>query len=333
MIAAWQFWSINDFASEYTGFISSQKVLHSYKTNLHAAGLFKTYNKNKESNNIIEVEVSGMQRSGYMCNNSFLTKVDFDSEIVDENLYFEASSMFANANLISEKVKYLGGNSWYSAQLLLFLGPESPAFNMIGNTRSQDKLHTIEIPRRFSFGNGFLENLRTDSDVLFHEYGHYMVYKTLKDTSDGEVFAIHDGFADFIAYMMNGDNCLGESLCENTNGCSVRTCLRTGNNEIHLRELPEFIAPGQHYKHSELISGMLWDIHEESELSFDDGLFWIYNTIEYLEHSGNFDNMIKAIIESDIDLFQGENSCAIFNQASKRGFSVPSLESIATNCR
>ncbi|MFK7826337.1 MAG: hypothetical protein AB8G05_19475 [Oligoflexales bacterium] len=329
---AWQFWSVNDFGHNYTGFVDSKTLIKSYQTNFHASGLFKVHEKNID-NKIVNIEIEGMQRSGYLCNNLFMTKVDLKSEILDKNTYFEAASMFVNANKISEKIKIIGGSPWHPEQILLYLTDSSngnTSYNPIGFSNAQDKLHTILIPRT----EGFFENLRTDSDVLYHEYGHHLVYKTVQELSNPESFAIHDGFADFFAYMINGDNCLAETICRNpSSACSKPgECLRSAANNLRLSNLPKVFSRGGHYKHSELISALLWDTKQAANWTDAEGLSWVYNAIEYLDHAADFDSMIYSLIESDTDLFQSKNKCVIFNQAIQRGFSGLTLQNLQEIC-
>lgn len=333
MVPAWRFSASNDMGSNYVGFVDANSLIKSYETNFHGTGLFQVYEENEEGDTV-EVEVSGMQPNGYLCNNLFFTKVDLETEKLDRQTYLEASTMFVNANKISESIRNIGGNAWYPAQTILYLSsnPNLPtSFQPIGFRYAQDKLNTIIIPR----SEGFLKNLRTDSDVLFHEYGHYLVYETAKDLSIAESFAIHDAYADFFAYMVNGDSCLAETICSDSSStlCSVPgKCLRTADNDLHLNDLPKEIVKRQHYRHSELISGMLWDIKEAAGWSNSEGLSWLYNAIEYLDHSSNLDNMMFSLIESERDLFGSQNTCQIFHQATKRGFSLPTLQQFESQC-
>ena len=320
LVPAWQFWGFND-QGKYTGFVNNSSLLHKYSTDFGASGLFQVYEENIDSEETIDVKVDNIADNGYLCSQEFLTLVELEYDFLDESTYDEVTTIFANAHRISKKISDVGGGHWSKVQVLLHIPTStvnaSPQFLAPGS--GWEKFPTIYMPRNFQS----LVNLRTDLDVLAHEYGHYLVYKTLRDIYNWEGRSIHEGFADFIAYMINGDHCLAESI--------VSGCLRTGNNSLHVDDIGQADS-FNYYSFGELISGMLWDIVEDANWTFEDGLLFIVNAIEHLTYSSDFEQMINALLRSEKELFQEEYSCVIFENARERGFSSSSLESLDISC-
>ncbi len=113
----------------------------------------------------------------------------------------------------------------------------------------------------FFFGNGDgveLANVGTDSDVAAHEMGHHL-FQTLAQplimfTSD-LALAMHEGTADFVAAIENGDPEIAESLVPG------QPYLRTLVN-VPPRVFPDDVAADPH-ETGLIFGGFLWDLAQE----------------------------------------------------------------------
>ena len=84
------------------------------------------------------------------------------------------------------------------------------------NSASDGTLPSIKIDD----GDGLvLQNLITDGDVVSHELGHHIIFKTLTSTI-GESLVLQEGLADAFAFFRTSNACLGESICpKNSSAC------------------------------------------------------------------------------------------------------------------
>jgi len=57
-----------------------------------------------------------------------------------------------------------------------------------------------------------------DSDVVFHEYGHGLTWRMIGGMSGPLAGAIGEGASDVVAFMVNGDDAIGEYAFSNPNG-------------------------------------------------------------------------------------------------------------------
>lgn len=298
------------------------------------------YDKNHLSGKEKIVSIHNMQNNGFLCSDDFVTRADAKSipdqglYIADsmnpEDLYFQALSSFAYA---SEAVRHLsasGMTPWYLSQVQLWFTDKMTTPSYIPPVGSA-QLPTIILPRE----GDQLKYFRTDSDVVYHEFGHHLVYKSARDITKNSVFAIHDGLADFLAYALNDDPCLAESLCVDAgSGCTSNQCLRTANNSLTLQSLPpiDTLERYEHYQHAELISGLLWDLKTDQQWNRKQSLSFIVQVIEYLDYSADFNNFSDALIFAEDDLFTGTMACKLRNHLKKRGFQVkPSPQSQCNN--
>lgn len=61
--------------------------------------------------------------------------------------------------------------------------------------------------------SGTLSFLSKDSDVLFHEFSHHIIYRSVQpNTSASQARVIQEGLADYFTYAITGNNRLGESI-------------------------------------------------------------------------------------------------------------------------
>ena len=136
-----------------------------------------------------------------------------------------------------------------------------------------------------------LRYLGKDSDVVMHEFGHHMVFRTLRDVR-GEGGAMHEGFADYFTYAITGNNLLAESIVP-----SNRTSLRGGDKT---GDVVSFISEKPHIS-GELWSSALWKVRvqlggwQTGYLAFDK---IVWEAVDLLKFDADYYDAISALAKS-----------------------------------
>jgi len=138
-----------------------------------------------------------------------------------------------------------------------------------------------------------IQNLSLDNDVIFHEYGHAIVHhiQAMLISRTWQWDAMHEGFADYWAAIMNDDPLMGEGVFSNPSYWR--------NLVNSLRYPDDFIYQPHH--DGQIISGALWDLRENLGGTFTDGLFFeaLFGIPMY------FSDYLDQILIAD-DLFYGD---------------------------
>lgn len=98
----------------------------------------------------------------------------------------------------------------------------------------------------------FLNQLGKDADVFIHEFGHHIVYRSLKYGGEqgGQTGDMHEGISDYFTYAITGNNKLAESVTFSGKP------LRQGNKTIRFQNIPK---SAQVHDRGELWSSAMWD--------------------------------------------------------------------------
>ncbi len=171
-----------------------------------------------------------------------------------------------------------------------------------------------------------LQNLSTDGDVLSHEFGHHVIFRTLHETT-GESLVLHEGLADFFAFSRTGNTCLGESICpKGSPACVVDgQCLRTADNTLVYNDATwKQWAGGSRNRlghlHGQLISGMLWDLRRgDATIPGDELAQTVMQAISYFKGNSGFRDLILSLLAADKALNSFRNEAAIRKVATDRG--------------
>jgi hypothetical protein len=174
-------------------------------------------------------------------------------------------------------------------------------------------------------GDGIdLQNLVTDGDVVSHEFGHHVIFRTLKLT-DGESLVLHEGLADFFTFSRTGDACLGESICPKGSGACIleAQCLRTGDNKLTYGDAAWTAWLGAQKKlghlHGQLVSGMLWELRKTGTIPAADLTTTVFKALGYLLQDSGLRDFVLALLLADREFMGGKNQAAILAQAQARG--------------
>ncbi|MBP6219450.1 MAG: hypothetical protein KA436_12775 [Oligoflexales bacterium] len=166
-------------------------------------------------------------------------------------------------------------------------------------------------------GDGkLLQNLPIDSDVVSHEFGHHIIYRTLKETS-GEALILHEGLADYFSFSMSKDSCLGESICVEgqQNTCAIYgKCLRTGDNSIKYGDTT-YLKLDPHLR-GQMLSGFLLDLNKR--LGADRMVQTVFNALGFLVYNSGFRHFLVSLMMADLKT-ETPDTCAIYEVATDRG--------------
>lgn len=140
--------------------------------------------------------------------------------------------------------------------------------------------------------------LGRDSDVSMHEFGHHILFRTLKETS-GQSGAMHEGFSDYFTYAQTGNSYLGESIV--ATGVSLRRGTIVGNVKNYLRSSP--------HKAGEYWSSVLVQVKDalgnwNSELKIADKVIW--DSVDLLKENAGYYDAIAAMTRS-LESFSSSN--------------------------
>ena len=164
--------------------------------------------------------------------------------------------------------------------------------------------------------DGILQNLEYDPEVLWHELGHHVIFRTLK-VSGHESKVLHEGLADALVFLKTDDACLADSVCPtNSKACFVKNqCLRSG--ELDLRIGDQQYESLKFHQQSQLISGLVWDV--ANTIGRDKTTKLLFKSFEYLTFGSDFKFFIESMAHADKIQNQSKNTCVIYEKAIERG--------------
>lgn len=174
-------------------------------------------------------------------------------------------------------------------------------------------------------GDGLgLRNLASDRDVISHELGHHLIFKTLKRKT-GEGLILHEGLADFLVFARTGDGCLGESICPaGSASCQVAgQCLRSASvavayDDENWKEWQRRRNGSLGHLHSQMISGMLWGLREQGEVAADELTQTVARSIGLLAEQSGIREFLLSLFAADEELFGKKNFARLYAAAMQR---------------
>jgi len=105
-----------------------------------------------------------------------------------------------------------------------------------------------------------------DSDIVFHEYGHGLTWRMIGSMSGTYAGAIGEGASDVLAFLINGDDIMGEYAINDRLG------IRTAPYATHTKTLSQWTA-GEVHTDGEIYAAAMWKVLENYQaagLSADD---------------------------------------------------------------
>ncbi len=243
--------------------------------------------------------------SGYTRANSPDHKFDFaetDKQFEEVQTYFHAQSHFDFFSKL--------GFEWYGPkpiQIKIHVKPGGASNNALFTPGSdvEEILPQIQIDD----GDGsVLRNLVTDGDVVSHEFGHHVIYKTLTSTS-GESLILHEGLSDGFVFMRTGNACLGESICPKGSSACILDgqCLRSGEIDLKYDDSDWNAWSRQGHLRGQLISGFVWDLFKGGKMSQENVSALFFKAISYFRDDSGIRDFVLAVFSADRDLYAGAN--------------------------
>jgi hypothetical protein len=293
-----------------------------------ATGTARVFDSNPFDGQLVDYTVGRLIGDGTLTSDVFITEpVGVERVKSDEHRFvfdvrdkgFDETSVFIHATEALEWFNSLGFR--YSSKKLFKLKPHA-----IINGDKNNALYTPETSSSgptILIGDGdgiWLQNLPKDADVVSHEFGHHVIFQSLKEVR-GESLVLHEGLADFFTFARTGNACLGESICPvgSPIPCEVMAqCLRSGETTYRLGD-PDL--PKEAHRRSQFISGMLWDLRKDGEIPRDDLTAIVFSGVKYLLDGSGYHDFILSLLMADKQLYDGKYSCTIYNAALDRGLS------------
>ena len=250
---------------------------------------------------------------------------------------FMESSTFAHAEMHRQFAASIGFQ-WYGPapiQILMHIKPGGYIDRNSGEWVSGRSNNALFIPGtaedgtlpqiQIDDGDGReLQFLSLDGDVVSHEFGHHIVYQTLRSTT-GQSLAMHEGLADFFVFSRTGDPFLGESICPLESGACILQgkALRTAALDLRYKDANWTAWAGAGNKlghlHGQLISGVLWDLRASGEMAGDDVTKLALKAVSFFKTDSGFRDFILSVFMADKELFGGRDYALITRHVQDRG--------------
>jgi hypothetical protein len=322
---------------QYAVQASQFKVLQATPRHLDVAGVVQAYRPNISFGTLQNVTLE-VDTSNTLTNSFFTTAVPSSAQrqssasklfnYVGPSVASSEASAFAYANIHYD---FVAANGY------VWEGPKPLTVNVhasINNTIN-NALYTpfngSSGPHIYvGEGDGVvLKNLAFDEDVVSHELGHHVIFKSIQDIS-GESLVLHEGLADFMTFARTGDACLGESICPQSttmSSCVItnKRCLRTADNSLKYRDATYESYSSRPHQQGMLISGFLWDLRKNSVIPSATLTKYVMDAIMLLPVDADIKNFMAALYY--VDTKNASTYSAGLDQAAQaRGLDAKTLE-------
>jgi hypothetical protein len=297
-----------------------------------AVGKSRIFKNNPTDSALASFSLGELTGTGKLESSAFTTQTNdaTPAQSCDHNFsYDEGDERFAEASAFTNTTRTLSwfksqlGYEWQDEPMTIRIHEEigSPP-NEKNNALYQPSSATEDGKANILIGDGDgiqLQNLALDQDVVSHEFGHHIVYRTLKSTVR-ESLVLHEGLADFFTFARTDNACLGESICpDGSQICWSATCLRTAENSLKFTDTN---LPTQAHLRSQFISGLLWDLKITKEIPIEDVAKIVFKAVDFFASEMVYEQFIAALISADQELFDGKNCAAILESATERGLAA-----------
>jgi hypothetical protein len=306
-------------------FFDASATIRVYDRNPVSSGLadftIDVDNSGKLTNDWFTTVVLGGGTRAEASNNSSSTPT-FNFPSTDPR--FNEASAFAHANRHLDFLKSIG-YTWVGPKPITVAVNAFSGANEDNNNALYEPAETTGNLPRISIGNGsnnILRNLPADSDVVSHELGHHLIYRSLTHT-DGESLVLHEGLSDFFAFAASGDSCLGESICPSgSRACVVlNKCLRTADNTLRYEDANWNAMEAKDAQHlmGQLVSAFLWDLRAQNKVPAEDLSRLANKAIDLLGSSSDIRDFLIALVSADRAVFGSKYGNAVVAAANNRG--------------
>jgi hypothetical protein len=251
---------------------------------------------------------------------AFATASKFFFETTDPR--FKQTSLFTNATTQAD---------WFLSLNILSAWPGPKIDLLMDGTNNFLNNSSVYLPKtsstvptiKIGAGDGTnLQNLYIDFDVVAHELGHHIVYRTLKTTT-GESLVLHEGLADAFVYGNTKDPCLGRLICPSGSPiCYSAQCLRTGQFPLKFGDQG---VPTEAHRLSQIISSLIWDIgngnttNKITGIGVEDMMKILLKAVDFFASDAGYSDFIGSLMKADKTLNNSKNCSTIEDAAYARG--------------
>lgn len=330
-------WNLKVYADgmPYVAWADAYETVKIERAFFDVDGTAKIYPHNRLDASLVDLKLKDLAADGTLSSTYLKTIVPpaytpvssttHNYQIAPTDLRFDELQVYAQAQIHFDFFSSLGFE-WYGPKPLeikIHIEPDNRKNNAlfipgsdIDGSRPSISIHD---------GDGIdLQNLVSDGDVVSHEFGHHVIYRTLRSTS-GESLVLHEGLADFFAFSRTGDACLGESICpQGSTACILESqCLRTADNGLVYDDELWNTWAGAKYRlghlHGQLVSGMLWDLRTEQGIPAADVSKMTMKAVSYFKENSGLRDLMLALFTADLELFGAQYADKIYAAGTKRG--------------
>jgi hypothetical protein len=155
-----------------------------------------------------------------------------------------------------------------------------------------------------------------DGDIVFHEYGHGLTWRMIGSMSGTFAGAIGEGASDVLAFLINGDDRIGEYAYNDPLG------IRTAPYSTHAVTFSGWTA-GEVHTDGEIYAAAMWKVLENykaANLSEDDLMGDFVDGMNYTPASPTPDKMRDGMLQSIGP--DAVRECAIWRGFANKGIGV-----------
>lgn len=333
----------------FLAYMNTDRIFSLQKKYFSAEGTLQFYSSNPVDGNL-KTETFELTGTGFLATTKVQTEAGDKTKIFNESLNFVKNpdeDGFPEINTFAHILKIIDwfetlGFSWNDGEILTLklhqnsnkdVGTNNALYLPAEYTRAENVPSIL-----LGDGDGtYLQNLALDRDVPSHEFGHHVVYQTMKSTDQKETRgdgitsttdhsgAIHEGVADYFIFAMTEDQnaCLGESICPGGDKdiCYQKAkCLRTAVNDIIYDSDNYWNFNGVHLK-GQVVSGLLWDIRQDPDTDSSQFDQLVLKSVDFFAIRSTYKDLIAALFTADQKYYQSAFSPKIEYWAGQRGFS------------
>lgn len=325
----------------YRAYVNQTAVVHNELFAFDATGTATVYRRNNVQSENLEEQSIDVAEDGALTNEFFTTnttsnsshRVDRVSEESFQYAYdFESDqytevATFTHAGLMLNYLESIGYTWSGGKPLTIMVHAKTGSSGNVNNALYQPGSSFEDGRPRIHIGDGdgvILQNLGKDSDVVSHELGHHVIFRHIRSVS-GESLILHEGLADFFTFSESQDTCLGESICPTDSQACYQpaSCLRTGSNSI-VYGSDRYAGLSAHLR-GQVISGMMWDIAEESGMALNDLARITLDALAMVPASASIRDFLYALFTAT-HADSANITCTAVDVAKARGFGLGQVD-------
>jgi extracellular elastinolytic metalloproteinase len=166
-----------------------------------------------------------------------------------------------------------------------------------------------------------------DSDIVFHEYGHGLTWRMIGGMSGPLAGAVGEGASDVVAFLVNGDDAVGEYAYNSPLG--IRRARYAGYPHKY-----SYVGSGtgsyEVHNDGEIYAAAMWrvlELYQANNLNADDLMGDFVDGMNYTPTTPPFEKMRDGMLASiaalpDSDATKAKRKCAVWTGFAERGIGL-----------